>query len=34
MGKDIDEILTSNQLLIILDWDYNASDFDPQKNVK
>lgn len=34
MGKDIDEILMSNQLLITLDWDYNASDVDPLKNVK
>lgn len=34
MGKSIDEILTSIQLLITLDWDYNASNVDPLENVK
>lgn len=34
MGKGIDEMLTSIQLLITLDWDYNASDVDPLENVK
>lgn len=33
MGKGIDEMLTSIQLLITLDWDY-ASDVDPLENVK